>query len=90
MGECNMTETTPTANRPGETKRLVSEPMFVLEVISNRAESLETCDACGPSTYAACRVILGNGGVLTFCGHHGARWGYVHPVPASKLKGSEN
>jgi hypothetical protein len=67
-----------------------TQPMFVLEVIEDRSTSLETCDACGPAVYAACRVILGNGGVLTFCGHHGARWGYVHTTEDSKLKGSDH
>jgi hypothetical protein len=72
-----------------EDTAVASAPSHVLEPI-NDPSTQETCDACGPAVVALCTVILPNGGMLTLCGHHGKRWGYVHAVPESKTKGNDH
>jgi hypothetical protein len=50
----------------------------------------ETCDRCGPAVRAAAEIVLPGGGLLTLCGHHSQQFGYVHPVPANRLTGSDH
>lgn len=50
----------------------------------------ETCDGCGQGTTARASVILPSGGLLTLCGHHARPFGYVHPEPETRLKGSDH
>lgn len=52
------------------------------------ASTQETCDGCGPATSAAATVILPSGGLLTLCGHHSVPFGYEHPEPQSRHRGS--
>jgi hypothetical protein len=76
-----MTETTPIADRPGETDRIVSTPMYVTEALS--PTTLERCDRCGgdeagnQSSQAVYKIVMLSGAVLTFCAHHAKRFRFV-------------
>ena len=46
----------------------------------------ESCDRCGPTASAAVSVtfpVRGGFGLLTFCGHHAAR--YVPTIPSANV-----
>jgi len=45
--------------------------------------ALDRCDRCGAQAYV--RAVLLNGGVLTFCAHHGKEYAEKLKVVAAKI-----